>query len=298
MRFNWRAIAGELLAPFARAWIRYAPVAVGKKLAWKHFAWRHREFTSRTKFGAVVRGNTQDLIQRYIHYFGIWEPSLTAWISSRLKAGDGFIDVGANVGYYSLLASKCVGASGSVVAVEAASQAFADLNRNVALSAACNVRTVRAAAAAERGLVRLYIAEDGNTGQSTTIPQSRPSEEVEALPLCEILTTPELLNARIIKVDVEGAELEVFRGFASVLTQLRDDTEIVMEISPELMPHFNAATAEIFDTLEGLGFKSFAIENVYSADRYLNGRAAFRPVVITRESVRTQTDVLFSRETY
>jgi hypothetical protein len=51
----------------------------------------------------------------YIYYFGVWEPNITRWIVRRLASGDMFIDVGANVGYYSLLASKLVGESGSVV---------------------------------------------------------------------------------------------------------------------------------------------------------------------------------------
>ncbi len=62
-----------------------------------------------------------------IWLFGIWEPDLTAFIASRLEAGDTFIDVGANIGVFSMLASHHVGSTGSVVAIEASPRVYGEL---------------------------------------------------------------------------------------------------------------------------------------------------------------------------
>src|SRR5881394_923896 len=83
-----RAIVGNALTPAARAWIRYAPGAAAKRWLWQTFHWRQREFACRTRYGARMFGNTQDLIQRHIYFFGNWEPNISAWIEATLRPGD------------------------------------------------------------------------------------------------------------------------------------------------------------------------------------------------------------------
>src|SRR5688572_13533841 len=56
-----------------------------------------------TKDGDRFRCQPPDLIQMYLWIFGVWEPDLTRFIRDRLKHGDAFVDVGANIGYYSII---------------------------------------------------------------------------------------------------------------------------------------------------------------------------------------------------
>lgn len=107
-----------------REYVRHAPWSAGKRaLVENHLnaALRDRPLhrLARTRFGATFAVDTQDLIQRYLYLFGVWEPHMTRWLQRRLKPGDVFVDVGANIGYYSILASRLVGARGKVVAIEA-----------------------------------------------------------------------------------------------------------------------------------------------------------------------------------
>src|SRR5437867_10486382 len=86
----------RVLIPLVRAYVRYVPVATGKKAFWTHvvhpyFAWHRYEFEASTIFGSRVRGNTRELLQQYLYYFGLWEPHLTRWISRRLSPGDTFV---------------------------------------------------------------------------------------------------------------------------------------------------------------------------------------------------------------
>ncbi|WP_368396365.1 hypothetical protein [Streptomyces sclerotialus] len=93
----------------ARWYVRYAPGAIGKSAVldtYLNAELRDHPVVrqARARFGSTFTTDTQDLIQRYIHLFGGWEPHLTTWLTRRLEPGDAFVDVGANIGYYSLLA--------------------------------------------------------------------------------------------------------------------------------------------------------------------------------------------------
>ena len=83
-----------------------------------------------------------DMIGRRIFLFGVWEPEMTAYVEATLRPGGVFIDVGANIGYYSMLASRLVGPSGSVVAIEPSPTNFSELKRNIALNHALNIRAI------------------------------------------------------------------------------------------------------------------------------------------------------------
>ena len=126
-----------------------------------------RSFETQTRLGSWMTGSTQDLLQRYIYVFGTWEPDITRWVAGRLRPGDGFVDVGANVGYYALLASKLVGAEGCVVAVEPLPESFVALKANLALNAAMNVRAVNMAASDRKQRLLLYGGAPGNSGPHT-----------------------------------------------------------------------------------------------------------------------------------
>jgi len=76
-----------------------------------------RRRLARTYFGGVMSCDLGDFIGNIIYHFGVWEPHVSAYIQSRLKPGDAFCDIGANIGYYSLLASRAVGPRGAVIAV-------------------------------------------------------------------------------------------------------------------------------------------------------------------------------------
>ena len=100
----------RFLAVLFRSYVRYIPFSAGKRYLWArvidpYFAWISHPFVASTVSGMKMKGDAKDIIQQYIYYFGVWEPHITGWVSRRLAPGDTFVDVGANIGYYSLLAS-------------------------------------------------------------------------------------------------------------------------------------------------------------------------------------------------
>src|SRR5919198_458966 len=128
--------APDTLIPVLRAYIRWAPWRRGKRTLWTRvaepLASRPRPFVARTAYGFRVAGDQRRLMPRCIYWFGTWEPPLSEWTRRALRPGDVFVDIGANFGYFTLLAARAVAPGGSVVAVEAWPATAARLEENLA----------------------------------------------------------------------------------------------------------------------------------------------------------------------
>ena len=124
----------------------------------------------KTFFDAKINCDLIDFIQYYIFHFGVWEPEITDIIVRNLAADDVFINVGANIGYDSLLGAWRVGPEGKVVAIEGSPKAFALLQANLNLNDyAKNVRPVQLAASDKPGKLGLFDRRAHNMGAATTI---------------------------------------------------------------------------------------------------------------------------------
>src|SRR5438270_3347355 len=149
-----RQLAG-VLTPVARRAMRLLPSlqsVIWKRAIQGRLEWRQFGFVERAHFGATFAGDIADVIQRYIYFFGRWEPHVEAVISQCLSPGDTFIDIGANIGYFSLFATTLVGETGKVVAIEPSARIFERLSENVRLNPrAATVRMVQAAVADHAG---------------------------------------------------------------------------------------------------------------------------------------------------
>lgn len=296
-----------LVIPAIRAYIRYLPVPIGKHAALNVVATHHYgleppkwDFTASTIFGSQVSANTRDMVGKFIYYFGVWEPNLTHWIAQRLAPGDGFIDVGANVGYYTLLASKLVGSSGTVVSIEALPAMFAALENNLKINNARNVRAVNRAAWDCNDMLTIYTRPDDLPAQTTVMPawaeryHFEGNLKVPAAALSTILTPEEFRAARIIKIDVEGAEWHVLSGLKQLMPSCREDLELMLEVTPTELAGEGRTFDDLLNMLAGYGFNAYQIENRYSLEPYIHRDPPSPPKRIT-EPLLEQTDVILSR---
>ncbi|MFF4735065.1 FkbM family methyltransferase [Streptomyces sp. NPDC001262] len=293
----------EALITAGRWYVRHAPGAPGKgPLAAAlnpRLRDRPRRAVVRARCGSRMAVDTQDLIQRYIYMFGAWEPHMTRWLQRRLQPGDTFVDVGANIGYFSLLASQLVGPSGHVVAIEASPLFHRKLVAHVELNAGSNVRTVNAAVSAEREKLLFTLASSTNMGANSAVPYAGTAEstfEAEAQPLPDLLTPTEIAGARIIKIDVEGAEGRVVRGMAPLLAKLRSDAEITVEVTPERMEQLGDSADELLSTMRDHGFHMYRLANDYAPESYPAALARVgRGPVRWRGPMVGECDLVFSR---
>ena len=179
-----------------------------------------------------------------------------------LRPGDVFIDVGANVGAFTLAASAIVGPKGRVFAVEAHPKIVRYLRGNIALNRAENVTVIPAAAGEKNG--KAYLTSQ-RSDDLNFISQS--GIQVPVLALDSVIP---LLPIRLMKVDVEGAELAVLKGAREILAR----TEFVyFESSEKFAQRFGYSSSEVIAFLRERGFKldlaaehvSHEIENILAA---------------------------------
>jgi FkbM family methyltransferase len=292
-----------LLIPAFRVYIRYAPVALGKHFVWNAlshlFQFADHRFKARTVFGMEISGNTIDHIQRRIYYFGTWEPNLTAFLMRRLSPGDLFVDVGANIGYFSLLAAKLVGTSGKVLAIEASPSIFAKLANNLKHNNLDNVVALNLAASDSSGVTNVYLGPEVNIGQTTVLKTERYRVECE-IPcrrLDDILSSKDLQRAKIIKIDVEGAEWAVMTGLLPLLKSFPQTLEVVIEINPRRLATLGKNAGEILQMFDSTGFNAYELENDYSDASYLSSLSGKRPTRLKHSiDERAAVDLVFSKK--
>lgn len=224
---------------------------------------------------------------------------MTRWLQTRLLPGDTFIDVGANIGYYSVLASGLVGEAGRVVAVEASPDFHKKLLEQVQLNRRDNVRAVNAAVSEERRMLSFVLASSANMGANSIVPYNGPAEssfEVEAFPLGELLEAAEIREARVIKIDVEGAEGSVVRGMIPMLNKLRPDCEITVEVTPDRMAQLGDSVEELMQTMQEHGFHAYRLANEYTPESYVTALRGKRAIPVRwRGPVVEESDLIFSR---
>jgi FkbM family methyltransferase len=186
--------------------------------------------------GLWMRLNIRDLVQQTILLEGVWDPILTAFIERTLGPDDVFIDVGAHVGYFTLLASRRVGPGGSVLAIEPNPFALEQLRQNVERNGLQNVLIERAACGDSRYMAKLYLHTESNSSMASLYAGSvagSTAVEVPCTPLDDLCRDRGVRRVRLVKVDVEGAEPAVLRGMERIMREM--GPAIVLELHPELL---------------------------------------------------------------
>jgi FkbM family methyltransferase len=274
----------RLARQLLRGYVRYAPAAAGKAYLAGRLLGRYRSVPEnqvvRTRSGHRFVLVTDDLLQGYLYLFGVWEPHLSDWVRRTLRPGDTFIDVGAYIGYYTVLAARVVGEGGQVVAIDAAPEYAATVEANLRLNGCANVRVVTSAVSDGTYPLPFYRPHQFNRGHTTSVPHrpaSTPLFTTGSRPLPDLLTDTELRRARLLKVDVEGAEYAAVRGLAPALARMRADVELVVEINPDLLAQQGHSAAELVDLLLGYGFHAYRIPNDYCVSGYVPRRPPVPP---------------------
>lgn len=209
-----------------------------------------------TFFGARLHCDTRDYIQRRIYHFGVFEPNLTNYILENLSEGDQFLDVGANCGYISLLASKVVGASGKVIAIEASPTTYALLLKNLSLNGfAQNVVPLNVAAAAGPCEVVIVVRDERNIGANAIQPATGADAVTVRGDALSNMAEIDRAGVGFIKIDIEGSERPVLTDILEHLGDYRKLKTIVVELS--------ASSADLLPRFVAAGFRAYVLPNNY-----------------------------------
>jgi len=167
-------------------------------------------------FGFTVDLDLKDIIQRGI-YNGTYEVEETHWVQTVLHRGMTFVDVGANVGYYTWLAVSRIGKAGRSIACEPSPAAFERLQTIAAANRMMNVRCVNSALGSQDGTLVLHVPPEsyGNHNPSViSYCDGMTAVSVPMTTLDALLTHEGIDTVDLLKLDVEGYELSVLQGAA------------------------------------------------------------------------------------
>jgi FkbM family methyltransferase len=234
-----------------------------------------------------------DHVQKRIYCYHYFEKEYIRYIKNCLLPGDTAIDVGAHVGQYSLIAAKLVGSKGKVYSFEPNSITAECLRRNIKLNSFYNIKVIQKAVTSKMGKRIYYPSLDkGNIGSGTLVCRQPVSDnsfnlsgnlEVDSISLDEYSANNGIDQCRLLKIDVEGYEMEVLKG-AEKLLERNPDIIIMCELSDENLSFMGIVSRDVIDYMSDLGFEC------YMFSKYIN--RLVKPAATRRFSIE---NVIFKK---
>jgi FkbM family methyltransferase len=233
-------VVARPLAWFAKEYVVHSPIARGKGVIVRQVAprlpLRYREFVAELPVGGSIVLRFDEWVGRhYLLHDSSFDPVELEFMRDALEAGATAIDVGANVGVYAITAALCVGATGHVIAVEADEDYRPRLRANLEYNGLENVDIIAAAAGDADGEIELIIADDRAFSSIKPLVSYSGSGATRRIPyrrLDSIWADAGEPPVAFVKIDVEGAEVEVVAGAEQLLMRCRP--ALVVEVRPDL----------------------------------------------------------------
>jgi FkbM family methyltransferase len=197
---------------------------IGQKLPFIHTLYREiYRLTGQKVFQVSLPLNLKMWVQGkdtgpgfYFKVKGAFEPTQTNYFLKHIYANDVFFDVGAHVGYYSLLASKLVGDQGKVIAFEPSKENYQLLEKNIEVNNLRNIKIIKKAVSDKTGKTKFYLNTTSSGDNSLIKTKGTVQVQINTITLDEFIAKSKL-SPNVIKVDVESAEDKVIAGMLSIL---------------------------------------------------------------------------------
>lgn len=202
-------------------------------------------------------------ICRSVFVTGCYEPNEFCLLSRILKPGMLFVDVGANIGLYTLFAARHVTEQGRVIAIEPSNREMAILRNNVVGNALRNVTLFPVALSDHAAEVDLLVAPTRHAGHNTlgAFGYNTPldhRERISTVRLDDLVETQHLKHVDIIKMDIEGAELAALHGGSETLR--KHQPVLLLELSDRALNHQKATSADVLDLLAAHGYRVYGFD--------------------------------------
>jgi FkbM family methyltransferase len=232
------ALARAAIAP-ARWWLRRGSIRVtgglgfGLRMSLAHLPMSHAHA------GALPHG---------------WlEVSVQEALRRLLGEGKVFCDIGANVGFFSLIGSRLVGDSGRVYAFEPAPGNAAAIRENIGLNGMHNAEVIESAVGAEPGREKLLLVEDlswSHLESQGWHPRTSTTLEVDVVTIDQLVAEGRIRPPDVVKIDVEGSEIDVIHGMRETLTRHK----------PTLVCELHETNDAFLAAMEEVGYRAVNLE--------------------------------------
>lgn len=226
---------------------------------WNNLFLNDRKFTFQLEEDVKINLYKDSILSRLI-YDDVFECEEVKFIKSLLKKGDTFIDVGANIGFFTLIASLIVESEGKIYSFEPTPETYRRLVENIEINSFKNIYPQQLALSNGVEKLSFHVSENGYDAWNSFVMLDRHENakviEVDTLLLDTFLSEKKIQpeSIKLIKIDVEGWEFNVFRGASNLLQDPN---------APVLMVEFTDVNAfaagyycgELYDYIEQFGYK-------------------------------------------
>ena len=200
----------------------------------------------RTRFGIRFECDLTDKLTREIYYYGFDRRDCRV-LSRLVESGQVVLDIGANIGYFSLLFAKWVGATGAVHAFEPFPETVLRFKRNLELNPRLKsiVRIHELAISDSVGSLSMAVPDQGNSGCNYL--RTDGSQTIKVTTLDAFVQQERLSNIDLIKIDVEGSEVALLEGARETIERFRP--VLMIEVNPSTLQRFSKTSADLIELL-------------------------------------------------
>jgi FkbM family methyltransferase len=210
---------------------------------------------------------------------GTYELPIQEALAKYLNPGDVFYDLGANVGFLTIVAAKLVGATGQVYAFEPSDRNIASIRHNAQINGFNQVEVIPKAVSHTSGVGELLLAEysGGNTLSTNSAPPDLAgSIEVDLVAIDDLVAENTIAPPKLIKIDVEGAELDALKGMTQTIKT--HQPAIIYEIDDGEQESFQEKNQAIETFIQSLGYKITPLAASYQNIDWQVGHAIATPL--------------------
>lgn len=209
--------------------------------------------------GILMNVNPVEHIQQQLFWYGYYEKPVGDMLQQRLQPGSIFIDAGANIGYFSLLAAKQA-TQGRVIAIEPVSATYKALKENIALNKFTNIEALNLAVGDKEEIRTIYLSDTANTGMASfqqPYNYAGETETVNTVTIDNLVEKLQLPKVDMVKIDVEGNELAVLKGMTQTIEKCKPT--ILLELNPHTLLRFGHTPADVLSFITSLYYEPFIL---------------------------------------
>ncbi|MEO0311644.1 MAG: hypothetical protein RIQ89_1301 [Bacteroidota bacterium] len=250
-----------------------------KDILWRNYALTSPNFEYELKNHVKINLDTRSILAKNI-FFDNYELNEIAFLNKILRPGDTFLDIGANIGYFSLHAGQVLRNNGKIIAIEPTPDTFSKLKRNFELNNLTNVSTLNLGLSESEATLNFNVSNDGyeawNTLGTLNIGTNTTTIPIHVISFDQLLVDQQLDidKIKLIKIDVEGWEVPVLKGGIKSFAQMKD-VIIMMEFADRNAQGAGFSCKEQFQLLKEIGYNWFeydadtnSIKNVEIKENY------------------------------
>ena len=236
-----------------------------------------RDVTVRNGIAKGLKFNTGESCPELA--LGTYEVPIQNIFAQHLKLGDVFYDIGANVGFFSVIAAKLVGDTGKVYAFEPGENNAKAIRHNARLNDFTQIEVIEKAVSETSGQGQLLLAQysGGHALATADVPPDLAGEvTVDLVSIDDLIAEDKIAPPNFVKVDVEGAELEVLKGMRETIKT--HQPTIIYEVDDGDRTAYNRKYRELADFFESLNYQITQTEDSYNTIDWFVGHAIATPI--------------------